>query len=117
MHTEAPNTSTSVGRRGDTTLIGATRVLEGRSTEFMRTASNAESDKAILSILEEIDGEATLGALIDRLKNEGIQNESDIKAAIWRLIDQKKIEMTSRRELRSTTKSRNRAACSLVRRG
>jgi hypothetical protein len=65
------------------------------------STSNADSDKAILVILEEVNGQVTLEALLDLLRRKGIQNEADIKAAIWRLIDQKKIEMTSRRELRS----------------
>jgi hypothetical protein len=72
----------------------------------MRAISTArvDSEKAILVTLEEANGHVSLGVLLDRLRRKGIQNEPDIKAAIWRLIDQQKIEMTPKRELRSTSR-------------
>jgi hypothetical protein len=57
------------------------------------------AESAVLSALRQAHRELTLISIIDVLRREGSYSESDIKAAIWRLIEEDKISMSSTRSL------------------
>ena len=59
----------------------------------------SDPEKAVLSVLQQLRVEVSLQTLLSRLKENGIEDEAAIKAAVWRLIGSNQIEMTPRRTL------------------
>ncbi len=59
-----------------------------------------DPETVILLTLEEAHAEIPLPLLLELLGRKGLKNDAVIKATLWRLIDQKKIEMTAERKLR-----------------
>ena len=79
----------------------------------MRNESNAILGPMILKILTESRNETSLSDLLSRLHREsGLPSLDDasVKAAVWYLIAQGEVELTSRRALRMPDKDQPRLA-------
>jgi len=60
----------------------------------------------ILEVLREVRDEISLSELLDRLREKGLEDQVAIKAAIWRLISEGEIELTSKRNLKINRQTR-----------
>ena len=63
-------------------------------------STSTDRDMAVLLTLQEARTEVALPALIELVKRKGIEGDSEIKAAVWRLVEQQQIEFTTGRKLR-----------------
>ena len=60
---------------------------------------HSEIEAAILQVLDNQQA-ATLAELIQALEGRGIHAESNVKGSVWRLISEKRIELTDDRRIR-----------------
>jgi len=63
-------------------------------------SKSASPEDAILAVLRRSRTGVSIPELLARVKDQGVEDEPAIKAAIWRLIAEYKIEMTEERNLR-----------------
>lgn len=54
----------------------------------------------IVEVLDETRSETSLSDLLGRLADRGVKDETSVKAAIWQLIAEGDVELTSQRTLR-----------------
>lgn len=63
------------------------------------TVLGSDIETEILAALEDAGTEVSLPSLLQRLKHKGVVADSEIKAAIWELLNRQLIDMTSERNL------------------
>jgi hypothetical protein len=62
--------------------------------------TSADNDLAVLLTLQEARTEVALPVLVELVKKKGFGGDSEIKAAVWRLVERQQIELTTGRKLR-----------------